>query len=316
MEQQVSLKNGVPFYNIASGKWRRYFDFRNFTDPFKTIVGIGQAWQLLRKLRPDIIFSKGGFVSFPIVIAGWLRKIPIIAHESDIIPGLTTRLCLPFVTKQCLGFAESKTYFKNHQKKLVVTGIPLRSIILQGDPVRGLQFLGITKKEKPILLILGGSLGAQKINTTITQTLSELTKSYTVIHMTGIGKENIDKQKDYLPYPSFKEELADIYQCADIIVSMAGATTIAEILTIKKPVVLIPLGKDQSRGDQIINAKTFSYLPQIRVLPEEQLSPATLLSAIQELKSDQPVAPYADELSHANACEKVTRLIQDSIFKI
>lgn len=311
MEKQVSHTNHVPFYKIASGKWRRYFDWRNFTDPFKTLWGIGQALVSLAKLKPSVIFSKGGFVSFPVVIAGWMLRIPIIAHESDIIPGLTTRLCLPFVTKQCLGFIEGKKHIKKYSEKLIVTGIPLRARILNGEAQKGLNFLEIKEKTHPLLLILGGSLGAMKINEVIIQSLAQLTKNYTVVHMTGAGKEYLSKQHNYLPYASFKDELADIYQAADIIVSRAGATTLAEILTIHKPAILIPLGRDQSRGDQIINAKTFSHLPSIRVLAEENLSSETLLKSIKDLEQNQSDITYSDTLSHKAACNEICQLILD-----
>lgn len=310
MEISASKKVAVPFYNIPAGKLRRYFALRNFTDPFRTVVGIIKAWFLLGKLKPQVILSKGGFISFPVVIAGWLRHIPIIAHESDIVPGLTTRLCLPFITKQCLGFVASKKYFTKHLDKLVVTGIPLRSEILHGTKEKGLRFLGIPKQSKPILLVLGGSSGAKKLNEVITQSFAELNKQFIVIHMTGLGKKTHEADTDYFPFESFSEELADIYQCADIIISRAGATTLAEILTLGKPAILIPLGKDQSRGDQIINAQTFTNLPQIRVVLEEHLNEKSLFTALSQLQNQ--TIPFAKNaaISHSNATKNVINVLQ------
>ena len=313
MERQFSQKLAIPFYSVPAGKWRRYFDWHNFTDILKTCWGIVSAWRLLGKLKPDIIFSKGGFVSFPTVFAGWLRGIKVIAHESDIIPGLTTKLCLPFVTTQCLGFEASKKYFSKHKEKLVVTGIPLRTVILQGNKKRGLEFLKLQEHSKPILLILGGSLGAQKINQIITTNLFQLTKTYTIVHMTGVGKKTIDAQTNYIPYESFHEELADIYQCADIIISRAGATTLAELLTLKKKVILIPLGKDQSRGDQIVNANTHETVPTIRILFEEQLTIKNLLAKLEELKDVSDNFKTLAQFSHSQATEKVIETLSRTL---
>lgn len=313
MEYQASQKNDVPFHNIPAGKLRRYFDWRNFTDVFKTLFGLIKAYILLGKLQPEIIFSKGGFVSFPIVFAGYLRKIPVIAHESDVIPGLTTKLCIPFVTKQCLGFDLSKKYLQKWSKKLITTGIPLRDRILHGDKKKGFDYLHLPFSERKVLLVLGGSLGSQKINQAINKALPQLMKNFTVVHMTGTGKEADSKDENYLPYSFFKDELGDVYQVADIIISRAGATTLAELLSLNKRSLLIPLGKDQSRGDQIINADSVKHLPNIRVLPESDLTTENLVVQLQELQNCPTDYQVPTEYSHTSATENVVKVIESMV---
>jgi len=301
---KTSQDQGVPFHHVPAGKWRRYFSLYNFTDLFKTAVGIIKAWWLLGKLQPDLIFSKGGYVSFPVVYAGHLRKIPIIAHESDVVPGLTTRLCFPFVTKQFLGFETSKKYFKNHPEKLVFTGIPLRESILHGSGESGLQFLQIAQKSKPILLILGGSLGAASLNKFITQNVSALLQKFTVVHSTGPNKNTLHTHPEgYHPFEFLGPELADLYQAADIIVSRAGATTLAEILTLRKKALLVPLTQAQSRGDQIVNARLVKDLTNIAVLEEQDITTDTFFAALDKLMHIEQ-KHYDNEKLAAFSCEK------------
>lgn len=263
---------------------RRYFDWRNFTDIFKTIVGVVKAWYFLGKIKPNVIFSKGGFGSFPTVLAGWMRGITVIAHESDAVPGLTTKLCFPFVTKQCLGFAASKNHFHKSPEKLVYTGVPLRSAILQGDSEKGLNFLGLTQKTKPLLLIMGGSLGANAINQMVATILPTLTTQYTVVHSTGPQKNLVHNHpQDYFPYETINTSLADLYQIADLIISRAGASTVCEVLTLEKPAIFIPLPRSQSRGDQIVNCTLIKDLPSLMVLDQDTLTPELLLQNINTM---------------------------------
>lgn len=310
---KTSQDQDVPFHHVPTGKWRRYFSFYNFTDLFKTTYGIVKAWFLLGKLQPDLIFSKGGYVSFPVVFAGNLRKIPIIAHESDVVPGLTTRLCFPFVTKQCLGFEVSKKYFKTNQEKLIVTGIPLRENILQGTIENGLQFLQIQQKTKPLLLVMGGSLGASSLNKLIVQNLPALLEKFMIVHSTGSNKNTLHTHPEgYHSFEFLGSELADIYQAADIIVTRAGATTLAEILTLKKKALLIPLTRAQSRGDQIINAHLVKNLANIAVLEEQNITYETFFDALNKLM-DTDVAKYDNEdlaaFSCKDSCKKIAELI-------
>lgn len=263
---------------------RRYFDWKNFTDIFKTLVGTIKAWWILGRLKPNVVFSKGGFVSFPTVFAAWLRKIPVVAHESDVVPGLTTKLCFPFVKKQCLGFAASKKYFSKDQHKLIYTGVPLREAILKGNSENGLQFLGLTKKTKPVLLIMGGSLGATAINQLIITILPQLLKEFIVVHSTGAQKNILTTHHDsYFSYETLTDSLADLYQLADLVISRAGASTVCEILTLKKPAIFIPLTRKQSRGDQIVNCELIKELPSLSILDQDMLTPEVLLHTIQSM---------------------------------
>lgn len=230
------------------------------------------------------MLSKGGFVSFPTVFAAWLRKIPVIAHESDLKPGLTTKLCFPFVSKQCLGFAASKKYFSRNQQKLVYTGVPLREAILKGNSEKGLQFLGLTKKTKPVLLVMGGSLGATAINQAILTALPQLLKDFIVVHSTGPQKNTLlTHPANYYSYEMLTESLPDLYQLADLIISRAGASTVCEILTLKKPAIFIPLTRKQSRGDQIDNCELIKTLPSLAILDQDTLTSELLLNTIQSM---------------------------------
>lgn len=230
------------------------------------------------------MLSKGGFVSFPTVFAAWLRKIPVIAHESDARPGLTTKLCFPFVSKQCLGFAASKKYFAQNQHKLVYTGVPLRASILRGNSEKGLQFLGLTQKVKPVLLVMGGSLGATAINQAILTILPQLLKDFVVVHSTGAQKNMIiTHPANYFSYETLTDSLPDLYQLADLIISRAGASTVCEILTLKKPAIFIPLTRKQSRGDQIDNCELIKPLPSLAILDQDTLTPELLLNTIQSM---------------------------------
>ncbi len=272
-----------------------------------------KAWFILGRLKPDLIFSKGGYISFPIVFAGRLRRIPIIAHESDVVPGLTTRLCFPFVSKQCLGFAVSKKYFAKQKEKLVFTGTPLRENILHGSVENGLHFLQIQPTSKPILLVLGGSLGAATLNRLIVENLPALLEKFIIVHGTGPHKNTLHTHPEgYHPFEFLGAELADIYQAAAIIVSRAGATTLAEILTLKKKALLIPLTRAQSRGDQIINARLVSDLANILVLEEQDITADTFLVALKKLMDMQP-DEYDNEALAAFSCAKSSEKIANLI---
>lgn len=275
---------GVAYYAIATGKLRRYFSWRTFIDPFKIVYGIAQAWWLCRKLKPDVIFSKGGFVSFPVVVAGWLWRIPVILHESDLTPGLANKLCYPFATKVCLTFAASTRYFaaQNDKGKIIVTGTPIRASLLHGDAARGLALAGFAANKKT-LLIIGGSLGAGRINQVLRQALPRLINDLDlqIIHICGAGKivSNIN-------YPEYKQfeyvhaELADLFAAANLVISRAGANSVYELLSLKKPHIFIPLSKQASRGDQIDNALYFAKQGVSQVILEEKLTVDTLVEEV------------------------------------
>ena len=251
IEKTLIEEQGIPYYGISSGKLRRYFDLKNFTDPFRVLKGFGEARKLLKKLQPDIVFSKGGFVSVPVVVAAGRLKIPTIIHESDMTPGLANRLCIPSAVKVCCNFPETKSHLP--EGKAVVTGTPIRQELLPGDPQKGRDFTGFTS-DKPVILIIGGSLGAQAVNTAVRNILPQLLPEFQVVHLCGKGKkdESLTGLTGYVQYEYIEKELADLFAMADIVISRAGANAICELQALKKPNLLIPLSANASRGDQIL----------------------------------------------------------------
>lgn len=283
IEKSIVQKNNIPYFEISSGKIRRYFDLKNFSDPFKVIKGVFEAKRILTREKPDIIFSKGGFVSVPVVIAASMKKIPVVAHESDITPGLANKIASPFCDKLCVTFRESLKYIKGN--KGVLTGSPIRREILNGSKVRGQKICGFYG-DKEVLLIVGGSLGSQVINGLIRESLKELLKNFDIIHI--CGKDNIDvslsEYKGYKQFEFVEDELPDFMVLADYIVSRAGANSIFEFLALKKPTLLIPLSRKASRGDQILNAESFKKEGYALVLKEEDITKESFLKKIEELK--------------------------------
>lgn len=286
VEQEIISDINVPFHSVNSGKLRRYFSWKNFIDPIKILFGIAQSTWKLFKLKPDIVFSKGGFVAFPVVVGAWLNRIPVVVHESDMSPGLANRLCFPFASKICLTFEPALKFIKS--KTLIeVTGTPIRAQLLEGSKIKGLEYCKFNSK-KPCLLVVGGSLGSQKINDCVRAALLELLQSYQIIHICGKGNFS-DEQQDqtgYFQVEYAKEELADLFAAADIVISRAGANALYEILAFKKPHILIPLSKKASRGDQIQNAKYFKAKGISSVIVEEKLSKKHLLEALQNLQPE------------------------------
>ncbi|MFI4918619.1 MAG: undecaprenyldiphospho-muramoylpentapeptide beta-N-acetylglucosaminyltransferase [Legionellales bacterium] len=283
IEQRMMQAQEIPFYAVRSGKLRRYFSLKNVIDPFKIILGIMQACWLLHKLKPDVVFSKGGFVAFPVVVGAWLNRIPVIAHESDMSPGLANRLSFPFVNKICLTFEATKKYFKK-QDKIEVTGTPIRQQLFAGNSHTGLALCGFNAT-KPCLLVIGGSLGAGSINRSIREALTSLTQDFQIIHLCGQGKvdASLADVAGYTQFEYVNEELADLFAAAALVISRAGANSLYEILALGKPHVLIPLSAQASRGDQIQNARYFQNLGISVVIPDESLNAETLLHAVQEV---------------------------------
>lgn len=279
IENQLIEKTGIKYYAISTGKLRRYFSWENFLDFFKIIFGIYQAFFLCRKIKPQVIFSKGGFVAFPVVVGAWLNHIPIISHESDITPGLANKLIYPFATKLCITFEETKKYFKQSEK-IVVTGTPLRENLLRGDAARGRELCGFTQ-DKKIILVFGGSLGAEKINQTIRELLPNILKDFQIIHVCGEGK--IDVNCNYSGYKQFTyldEDFGSVLASANLVVSRSGANTVYELLALHKPNILIPLGTASSRGDQISNANYAATHNFSQVILETELTADVLWQKI------------------------------------
>ena len=279
VECQLTKNIAVKYYAIFTGKLRRYFSWENFLDFFKIIFGICQAFFLCRKIKPQVIFSKGGFVAFPVVVGAWLNRTPIISHESDITPGLANKLIYPFATKLCVTFEETKKYFKQSEK-IVVTGTPIRESLLSGDANKGRAICGFTPSKK-IILVFGGSLGAEKINQTIRKLLPNILTEFQVAHVCGAGKIDLNcNHSGYKQFTYLDENFGDVLAAADLVISRAGANTIYELLALRKPNILIPLGTASSRGDQISNANYAATHGFSQVILETELTAAVLLQKI------------------------------------
>lgn len=312
VEQKILSHYPISYYSIQTGKLRRYFSVKNFIDPFKIIVGIFQAWFLLRKHRPCVLFSKGGFVAFPVVIAAWLWRIPVIVHESDFTPGLANKLSFPFAKTICVTFSEAKKNFQRQSKKLIVTGIPIRPELFVGDAARARKHCGFTD-DKPIVLIIGGGQGAAVINQTIRNALTDLLTQYQIIHLCGQGKCDpaYENKKGYMQYEFAAETLADFFAAAELVVSRSGANTLYEILALKKPHILIPLSKKASRGDQIHNANYFKEKGMSTVIPEEDLSKDLLIQRINEVYANKDeICHKLDNLALPDSIEIISELIK------
>lgn len=257
VEKAMVEKIGISYRGVSCGKFRRYFSFKNFVDIFKVPVGIFQAQKILREFKPDVVFSKGGFVSVPVVIAAGLMGVPVILHESDAVPGLANRICARYAKKICISFEESKAYLLKYGSRVVFTGNPVRKSILNGDAEAGYKFTGLDKF-RPVVLIMGGSQGAMQINDLVRAGLDELLKKFQIVHIRGRGNLDISLHKNgYAQYEYLDEQLKDIYAMCELIVTRGGANSLAEIALLKKKALIIPLGTAASRGDQIDNSKIF-----------------------------------------------------------
>lgn len=287
MEKELIEAQGIPYYGISSGKLRRYFDLKNFSDPFKVMKGYAQAVSLMHKLKPDIVFSKGGFVSVPVVLAAKTCHIPAIIHESDITPGLANRIAVRGARKVCCNFPETMKYLP--EGKAVLTGSPIRQELFSGDPETARKLCGFPQDSKPILLVVGGSSGSKVVNEAVRKVLPELLEHFHVIHLCGKG--NLDESlKGLLGYAQFEyasAELADMFALADLAISRAGANSICELLALHKPNILIPLSAAASRGDQILNAKSFQKQGFSYVIEEESLTGESLLAAVQNVQENR-----------------------------
>lgn len=311
IERKLIEELGIPYYGISSGKLRRYFDPKNFSDPFRVLKGFHEAKKLLKQLKPDVVFSKGGFVTVPVVIAAKRCKIPAIIHESDMTPGLANKLCIPSAVKVCCNFPETVNSLP--KDKAVLTGTPIRQELLNGNREAGRQFCGFTA-DKPVLMIIGGSLGAASINDHVRKILPELLKDFQVIHLCGKGKmdEKLTGTAGYVQYEYIKDELPDLFALADVVISRAGANAICEISALHKPNLLIPLSANASRGDQILNARSFEKQGYSMVLEEEEITESTLMEAIHRLYLDRD--KYISAMSagkNLNSIQHIVELIEE-----
>lgn len=309
MERKLIENAGISYDGISSGKLRRYFDLKNFTDPLRVLKGYAEARKLIKKYKPDVLFSKGGFVAVPVVLAAKHYHVPVIIHESDMTPGLANKLCIPSAQKVCCNFPETLKYLP--ADKAVLTGSPIRAELLKGDRLAGLQYTHLSAA-RPILLVIGGSLGSVKINNTVRSALPKLLESFQVIHICGRGNvdESLIGKPGYVQYEYVDSPLKHLFAAADIVVSRAGANSICEFLALRKPNVLIPLSAAASRGDQILNAKSFEKQGFSSLLEEEHLTADSLVEAVQNTYQERRHFIENMEKSHLNnAVAVITKLI-------
>ena len=286
IEKSLIEATGTKYYGISSGKLRRYHDWKNFTDPFRVIKGFSEAQHLLSEIKPDIVFSKGGFVSVPVVIAASHLKIPVIIHESDMTPGLANKIAIPSATKVCCNFPETLGHLPSN--KAVLTGSPIRSELLTGSAERGREFCGFTA-DKPVLLIMGGSIGSVFINNAVWSALDTLLDSFQIVHLVGKGNinESLLDKPGYRQFEFISTELTDVFAMTDVMISRAGANSICEILALKIPNILIPLSAAASRGDQLLNAASFEKQGFSTVIQEESITPDKLVSAVTDVYNNR-----------------------------
>ncbi len=306
MEKKLIEDIGIPYYGISSGKLRRYFDIKNFSDPFRVIKGYFEAAKLLSKLKPDVVFSKGGFVTVPVVFAAKRKKIPVIIHESDMTPGLANKLSIPSASKVCCNFPETVKLLP--EGKAVLTGSPIREELFQGKKDEGLRLCGFTNT-KPVLLIIGGSLGSVAINRAVRDNLDTLLRDYQIIHLCGRGNldPNLTKTTGYQQFEYVKKELKHYFACADIVISRAGANAICELLSLRKPNILIPLGLEASRGDQILNAESFEKQGYSYVLQEKDVTSQTLSQAVNTVYNNRQT--YIDAMNQSELANPIETIV-------
>ncbi len=286
IEKKLVEDAGITYYGISSGKLRRYHDWKNFTDPFRVIKGFSEANQLLKHISPDVVFSKGGFVSVPVVMAAARQKIPAIIHESDMTPGLANKLAIPFASKVCCNFPETLKYLP--EGKAVNTGSPIRKELFTGSKEAGLSFCGFDGK-KPVILIMGGSIGSKFINKAVWTALDSLLEKFQIVHLVGKGNINKDlaEKEGYKQFEFINDKLNDIFAMTDLMISRAGANSISEILALKIPNILIPLSAAASRGDQLLNAESYEKQGFSTVLQEESLTSKTLIKAVENVYNNK-----------------------------
>ena len=300
---------GVTYHGISSGKLRRYFSWQNFIDPFRVIKGCFQARRIIRDLQPDVIFSKGGFVSVPVVLGA--GKVPVVAHESDFSPGLSNRIASRFTDRVCVSFEDTLPYVPHG--KGTFTGTPIRPALYSGSRERALAFTGLTG-EKPVLLVMGGSLGAQRLNELLRAALPELNQTFDVIHLCGRGKNDCDCVAcGYLQYEYIDRELPDLFALADIVLSRAGANSVFELLALNKPSVLVPLTSASTRGDQLLNAKYFERKHYAAVLDQDTATVDTLISAVRSVyENRQAYSQIMCEDTRSDGTEAILAIIKET----
>ncbi len=310
IERKLIEGAGIAYIGISSGKFRRYFDLKNFSDPFRVIKGYGEALKFIKNYKPDVVFSKGGFVAVPVVLAAKHCKVPVIIHESDMTPGLANKLCIPSAVNVCCNFPETLSYLP--KDKAVLTGSPIRKELLKGDRLKGINFAQLSES-RPVILIIGGSLGSVTVNNAVRAILPKLLKNFQIIHICGKGNldESLIGTEGYVQYEYVDAPLKHLFAAADLMISRAGANAICEILALRKPNILIPLSAAASRGDQILNAKSFARQGFSYLLEEENLTADSLLQAVTEtFKNRKNYISNMEQSEQHNAIDAIIEMIE------
>ena len=306
IEKKLIEEMGVEYQGISSGKLRRYFSMKNFSDPFRVLKGFKEAKKIMKDYNPSIVFSKGGFVSVPVVLTEKKYKIPVIIHESDMTPGLANRIAMKGASVICHNFPETAASLPDG--KAVLTGSPIREELRHGDKTAGLKSLDFTP-DKPVIMVMGGSLGAVAVNNAIRGALDELLDKYQIIHLCGKGKldESLKNIPGYKQFEYVKSELTNYFAAADLLVSRAGANAICEIAALQKPNILIPLSRKASRGDQILNANSFKKQGFSEVIEEEDVTKESLVNMINQVYDNRE--KYIDAMAKSNNNDAITTIL-------
>lgn len=307
MEEELIKACNIPYYGVSSGKLRRYFDKKNFSDIFKVCRGIFQAKRLIKKINPDVVFSKGGFVAVPVVIGAAMNRVNVVCHESDITPGLANRLAMPFATAVCTTFPEAVKHIKDN--KGIYTGTPIRDSLFKGSRQKGLDMCSFSGN-KPVILIMGGSQGSVKVNNSVRELLNRLLPKYDIVHLCGKGNldESLKNKAGYIQFEYISEELPDLFAMADMVVSRAGSNAICEFLALHKPMLLIPLGLNASRGDQILNAKSFKKQGFAEVMDEEKMTKGSLYDTINNVYDNRNT--YIENMKKSQAADGIKAVME------
>ncbi|WP_300774636.1 undecaprenyldiphospho-muramoylpentapeptide beta-N-acetylglucosaminyltransferase [uncultured Acetatifactor sp.] len=313
IERRLVEDFGLPYVGIATGKFRRYLDLQNLTDPFRVIKGFGEARRFLKKYHPDVVFSKGGFVAVPVVRAAASLGIPCIIHESDMTPGLANKICIPVARKVCCNFPETLKLLPGD--KAVLTGSPIRAELAQGNKLAGLDMCGFNANT-PVVMVIGGSLGAANVNKAVRAALPSLLGDFQVVHL--CGKDKVDNlllnTPGYRQFEYVKAELKDLFAMADVVISRAGANAICELLALKKPNILIPLPASSSRGDQLLNARSFEAQGFSIVIGEDDLTTELLVDKVHELYfSRQTFRDAMNDSGQMDSIRTILRLIEECV---
>ena len=312
IEREKMNELNIKYFPIRSGKLRRYFDLQNFLDIFNVSIAIIQAFFIFIRWRPNVVFSKGGYVALPPVIGAWITRVPIVIHESDMTPGLTTKLSKRFATVICTAFKNTLRYLPAN--KTTYTGLPVRDLVFEASETIGRQFLG-EQIDKPILLVFGGSLGAQFLNNLAREHVKNGNlSSFHVVNICGRGQLDPDMNtfSNYQQFESLSDEFLHVMKSAEFVITRGGATSLFELLAMKKPHPVVPLPKSVSRGDQIDNATYFRDLGVSDFIEEEHFEWDTLREKMEMIQQNWPsILTKLDEMAFSQSSEKVRSILME-----